>query len=137
MRLPARLARVERWSRRWGPLTIIFGRHVFGMRPAVTVASGMLRVPYPLFALSTAISTAPWAALWLWVGVRYGPRVGHFLNLHGWVYPAVPLLVIGVMVAATLHGRHTMQDGHEPRGPGGTRIARLRVDFRWTTNLSS
>lgn len=107
---PPRLARVERWSRRWGPLAIIFGRHVFGLRPAVTVASGMLRVPYPLFALSTAISTAPWAALWLLVGVRYGPRVGQFLNLHGWVYAAVPLLVIGVMVVATLHGKHTMRD---------------------------
>ena len=116
---PPRLARVERWSGRWGPLAIIFGRHVFGLRPAVTVASGMLRVPYPLFALSTAISTAPWAALWLWVGVRYGLRIGHFLNLHGWIYAAVPLLVIGVMVAATLHGRTTMRDAKESEQPAG------------------
>ncbi|MGH7921299.1 MAG: DedA family protein [Candidatus Dormibacteraceae bacterium] len=106
---PERLARVERWSRRWGPLAIIFGRHIFGLRPAVTVASGILRIPYPVFALSTAISTAPWAAILLWIGVHYGHRIGHFLNLHGWAYVMIPLLAVGGLVAAAAHGRHVQR----------------------------
>lgn len=129
---PARLERVERWSRRWGPLFIIFGRHVLGLRPAVTIASGLVRVPYPVFAVCTAISAAPWAAILLWIGVRYGHRIGHFLGLHGWTYAVIPALVVAGLVGAVVHGRHAQRaarrveqaEGHLPsagrdRGAGG------------------
>ncbi len=107
---PARLERVEHWSRRWGPLVIIFGRHIFGLRPAVTIASGLIRVPYPIFAVCTAISAAPWAAVLLWIGVRYGYRLGHFLHLHGWAYAVIPMLVVVGLVVAIVRGRRTQPD---------------------------
>lgn len=107
---PGRLARAERWYRRWGPLAIICGRHILGLRPVVTVASGMLRIRYPVFALSTAISTAPWAAFWLWIGVRYGRPLEAFLRLHGSAYVVVPLLVIGLVMAGALRRRARTAD---------------------------
>jgi membrane protein DedA with SNARE-associated domain len=91
---PDRLARVERWFDRWGALAIIFGRHIFGFRVPVTVAAGVFGVPYRVFILSVAISTAPWAAAWLWVGVTFGARLARFLHLHWWSYLVFPLALV-------------------------------------------
>src|SRR5258708_4556634 len=39
-----RLARAERWFKRYGVFAIIFGRHIPGFRVPITVAAGVLRV---------------------------------------------------------------------------------------------
>src|SRR3982075_1125888 len=69
----ARLERVRGWSKRWGALAIIFGRHVPGFRIPVTFLAASSGVPYRIFAPSVAISTAVWAAIGLWVGAQFGP----------------------------------------------------------------
>jgi len=97
-----RLARVEGWFDRWGPLAIIVGRHIFGFRVPVTVAAGLFKVPYPFFALSVAISSAPWAAAWLWVGVRFGGRIGRFLHLHWWGYLIFPLALAALIALGAM-----------------------------------
>lgn len=97
----ARLHAAERWFARWGPVTIIFGRHVPGLRVPITVAAGVSRVSYPAFAASVAVSSAGWAAIWLWLGGRYGPAIGHFFGAHGWVIAGFVLVVIA-LAAATL-----------------------------------
>lgn len=98
---PARLAAAERWFGRWGALTIIFGRHVFGFRVPVTVAAGLFRVPYHVFAISVAVSTAIWAAVWLWLGVEFGRQIAVFLAGHRWAY-SVLLLGLAIGVGAVL-----------------------------------
>jgi hypothetical protein len=55
---PERLQRAEKWFERCGVLAIIFGRHIPGFRVPITVAAGVLKVRYPLFAPSVAVSTA-------------------------------------------------------------------------------
>ena len=94
---PARLAAAERWFGRWGAPAIIFGRHIFGFRVPVTVAAGVFRVPYHVFAISVAVSTAVWAAVWLWLGVVFGHRIAVFLAGHRWAYA---LLALGLAVGA-------------------------------------
>lgn len=98
---PERLARVEGWFGRWGPLAIIFGRHIFGFRVPVTVAAGLFGVPYRIFVISVAISTAPWAAAWIWAGATFGGRLGRFVHFHWWsylVFPAGFLLLVGLAI---------------------------------------
>ena len=60
------------------------------------MAAGVFRVPYPLFAVSVAISTAIWAGVFLIIGVVYGGRVEAFLRLHRETYW---LLAVGIAVA--------------------------------------
>jgi membrane protein DedA with SNARE-associated domain len=71
----ARLEWAERAFRRWGPIALIVGRHVPGARIPITVAAGVLRVPYSLFALCVTVSTATWAAGWLLAGVVFGDAI--------------------------------------------------------------
>jgi membrane protein DedA with SNARE-associated domain len=100
-----RLTRIEGWFDRWGPLAIIIGRHIFGFRVPVTVAAGLFKVPYPFFALSVAISSAPWAAAWLWVGVRFGSRIGSFLHLHWWGYLVFPAALAALILLGVIRRR--------------------------------
>lgn len=101
---PERVARAERWFGRWGAPAIIFGRHILGFRVPVTVAAGLFRVPYRVFAPSVAVSTAIWAAVWLGLGVEFGDRVGRFLGHHGWTYVLIPAVAAGLTVAAVVQG---------------------------------
>lgn len=101
---PARLARAERWFERWGIWAIIFGRHVPGLRVPITVAAGVLHVPYLTFALSVAVSTAAWAGAWLVVGITLGGRVERFLLLHDEALWLVPV-AIAVAVAGYIGSR--------------------------------
>lgn len=96
---PERLRKAEGWFERWGALAIIFGRHVPGMRIPITVASGVFQVHYPKFAASVAVSTGIWAGFWLFMGARYGGRVGRFLGHHPWTTP----LFIAVVVVLALY----------------------------------
>jgi membrane protein DedA with SNARE-associated domain len=97
---PERLERAERWFQRYGVVAIIFGRHIPGFRVPITVAAGALKVRYPVFAASVAVSTAIWAGVVMVIGINYGPRMEAFLNVHRvtyWVWAGVVLVMIGVI----------------------------------------
>jgi membrane protein DedA with SNARE-associated domain len=83
---PERLETAERWFKRYGVLAIIFGRHIPGFRVPITIASGVFRVPYKVFAPCIAVSTAIWAGVMLTLGVTLGPRLAVLLRAHGEVY---------------------------------------------------
>lgn len=97
---PARLARAEQWFQRWGPWAIIFGRHVIGCRVPVTIVAGICRVRYPIFALSVAVSAAPWIALFLALGSAFGGTVQQFFSQHRAGSLAALAVVLGVAVVA-------------------------------------
>jgi len=103
---PERLAKAERWFKRYGVLAIIFGRHIPGFRIPITVACGVFRVPYRLFAPSVAVSTAIWAGVVLIIGIKFGPRLADLLRAHSYLYFAwgaiVLLLVLSVFVRQRL-----------------------------------
>jgi membrane protein DedA with SNARE-associated domain len=95
---PERLRRAEAWFARYGTLAIIFGRHIPGFRVPITVAAGVFRVPYQVFALSVAISTAIWAGFFLVIGAVFGGRIEAFLRLHRetyWLLGAAIAIVVG------------------------------------------
>jgi len=98
---PERLQKAEDWFKRYGVVAIIFGRHIPGFRVPITVAAGALKVSYPVFAASVAISTAVWAGVVMAIGVTFGPRMEAFLNVHRvtyWIWAGVVLVMIGVIV---------------------------------------
>jgi membrane protein DedA with SNARE-associated domain len=91
---PRRMARAETWFSRWGPLALIFGRHIPGFRVPLTVAAGIFKVRYRVFALSVAVSTAVWTAGFLLVGVTLGGRLGHMFAVHRKATTVIVLLFI-------------------------------------------
>jgi membrane protein DedA with SNARE-associated domain len=95
----AGVARAERWLRRWGPIVIIFGRHLPGFRIPITVVAGTFRVSYWVFASSVAVSTAIWASAWFWLEAHFGRQVGRFANEHRWTYVVIAAIVVFVIVS--------------------------------------
>jgi len=67
-------------------LAIIFGRHIPGFRIPITVACGVFRIPYRVFAPSVAVSTAIWAGVVLYIGVNFGPKFENLLRAHTSLY---------------------------------------------------
>ncbi|HUY74788.1 MAG TPA: VTT domain-containing protein [Candidatus Dormibacteraeota bacterium] len=109
---PERWDRAERWFERYGAIAIIFGRHIPGFRVPITVAAGVFRVGYPVFAASVAVSTAIWAGVVMVIGVNFGPRLEAFLRLHRetyWLWAAV----VVVMVILMLRRHATVRTGSE------------------------
>lgn len=93
-----RLEKAERWFDRYGVLAIIFGRHIPGFRIPITVAAGIFRIRYPVFAASVAVSTAIWAGIVLIIGINYGPRLADLLRVHSFLYfvwGAIVLALVG------------------------------------------
>lgn len=74
-----RLAWMERWLNRHGPLVIIPGRLVPGLRVPTTVVCGFFRVPLPLFLPAVAVAALIWAAVYFVLGA-----VGPGIAAHAW-----------------------------------------------------
>lgn len=99
---PQRMERAEHWFVRWGAWALIFGRHIFGLRVPLTVAAGIFRLPYPTFALSVAVSSAAWIAMFLFLGVAVGGHVARALHVyrHAVIPAALAVVSLAVVVLA-------------------------------------
>src|SRR4029077_20000636 len=97
-----KLLRAGAIFKRWGPWAIIFGRHIPGLRIVLSALSGILDVPYRVFIPCVFVSAAIWAAIFLELGRRIGPRIREaFLifpaHLIPWLFLGLALLVIGYL----------------------------------------
>ncbi len=110
---PERIEVIRPYMTRWGPLAIIFGRHIPGLRVPITVFAGILRFPYPVFLGSVVISTGVWAGFFLLVGMQLGARVHEFTHPHGRIWLAVIAVVVGLAFAIWWWRRRI--DGHESK----------------------
>jgi membrane protein DedA with SNARE-associated domain len=114
-----RLAKAEVWFKRYGVLAIIFGRHIPGFRIPITVACGVFRIPYRVFAPSIAVSTAIWAGIVLYIGVNYGPKFENLLRAHTslyFVWGALVLALIGsIFVRQQLRARRARASAKSDR----------------------
>jgi membrane protein DedA with SNARE-associated domain len=99
---PERLDTAEHSFRRWGPWALIFGRHIFGLRVPLTVAAGVLKLPYTTFAISVAVSSAAWAAVFLLLGLFFGDSVERSLRSHPLLYGAGGAAIVAVVVVVAV-----------------------------------
>ncbi len=102
-----KLTLVERKFNQFGPLVIVFGRHIPGFRVPITIFSGISGVPYKTFIVSTFISIIFWIAFYLSLGERLGPRVLKFLNgPHPyWFLLILPILLLSAIFLLKHWGR--------------------------------
>jgi membrane-associated protein len=108
---PRGIEGAELWFRRWGPWALIVGRHVPGFRVPLTVAAGVLKLRYPVFALSVAVSSSVWAGVFLLLGVLFGARLEHSLRSAPFVLLGVALVAVIVVIAAALIRRRGAAEG--------------------------
>jgi membrane-associated protein len=72
-----RLDRIEHWFVRRGPLALILGRLIPGLRMPTTAMAGLSGLPYTIYAPTCAVAALIWATLYFFLGVfiERGARV--------------------------------------------------------------
>src|ERR1700694_3556904 len=105
-----RLEMVEEWFRRWGPMVIIVGRHIPGMRMLISVFSGVFGVTYPVFLASVAISSSMWAAIFLAIGFRFSRQIGPYLTITPAHLLPSTLFISGTIIYALYLKRQAVRD---------------------------
>ncbi|MBI2625842.1 DedA family protein [Candidatus Parcubacteria bacterium] len=66
------LAVVDRWFAKYGGPTVFLGRLLPVVRTYISLPAGLSRMPLGRFAFYTFLGSAPWSALFAWLGVRLG-----------------------------------------------------------------
>jgi membrane protein DedA with SNARE-associated domain len=112
---PTRLDRAEEWFARFGPWTLVFGRHIPGFRVPLTVAAGILKLRYRVFAISVAVSSAAWAAVFLLLGVLFGDSLERSIRSSPLVYGGgAALIIVAIVGVAFLRSRRNSSLEEQP-----------------------
>lgn len=100
---PKRLAKVEGWFQRRGPLAIFLGRLIPGLRVPTTVMAGISAVPYRVYLPAALASAAIWALFYFFAGMvlqRSAARVAAVFT--GRVDDAGDLAVVLLFIALAI-----------------------------------
>jgi membrane protein DedA with SNARE-associated domain len=69
---PQHIMRAERQFQRWGPIVVLLGRMVPGVRTLVTIPAGLVRMPLLHFVCYTFVGTYAWCTLVIGIGYALG-----------------------------------------------------------------
>ncbi len=95
------IEKAERLFAKYGIFTIIIGRHIPGMRPAITIFAATSGMRYRTFIVSVLASSSIWIVLYLYLGKRIGANLQMlFRQYAGWS------LVVILSISALLIGLH-------------------------------
>jgi membrane protein DedA with SNARE-associated domain len=95
---PAKLDEAERWFARRGPLIVLLGRCVPGMRSLVSLPAGLLRMPRWEYLLFTVLGSAVWNTVLVGAGYALGSQWEQVAGVVGPI--SKPLLAAGVLAGA-------------------------------------
>lgn len=70
----------EGFFRKYGPIAIIIGRHVYGFKVPITFFSGISKMRYWVFLISVTISDSFWIPFYLSIGKKLGPKTIRWFN---------------------------------------------------------
>ncbi|HEY8816411.1 MAG TPA: hypothetical protein VIP57_15060, partial [Candidatus Dormibacteraeota bacterium] len=88
------------------PWTLVFGRHIPGFRVPLTVAAGILKLRYRVFAVSVAVSSAAWAGVFLLLGVLFGDSLERSIRSSPLVYGGgAAVIIVAIVGVAFLRSR--------------------------------
>jgi membrane protein DedA with SNARE-associated domain len=96
----AGVARGERLFNRYGSVTILFSRFVFGMRVIAGPMAGILRMPWKSFAVFNLLGAAVWVSAISLAGYFFGGRwrmLIHFMKRFDLAFGAVFILAVVVV----------------------------------------
>ncbi len=79
---PERLDQAERLITRHGPLVVIIGRQIPGLRLASPLACGVFRVPYRVFLPAMFVGSTVYIGAFIALGIYGGPTVFTYFQSH-------------------------------------------------------
>src|SRR6266849_4340647 len=85
-----------------GPWALIFGRHIPGFRVPLTVVAGILELPYRVFAISVAVSSAAWAGVFLVLGSVFGSSIEKSIRANVLLFAEATVVIIAVVAVVAL-----------------------------------
>jgi membrane-associated protein len=94
------VARGERLFARYGSVTILFARFVFGMRVIAGPMAGALRMPWKRFAVFNALGAALWVTVISVVGYSFGSRwtlLMHYMRRFDQALVVAFVLIVAVV----------------------------------------
>jgi membrane protein DedA with SNARE-associated domain len=89
----------EGFFRKYGPIAIIIGRHVYGFKVPITLFSGISKMPYRIFILSIAISDSFWVPFYLSIGRKLGPKTVHLFHIYHVNHAYYALLIVPIILS--------------------------------------
>lgn len=89
------LDRAEAWFRRYGDMTVFFGRLVPGVRTYVSLPAGLARMPFGRFVLYSVLGALPWTVVFMALGYAAGSHWSAVVAYERWVFVAGALVVVG------------------------------------------
>ena len=95
---PAKLDHAERWFARRGPLVVLLGRCVPGVRSLVSLPAGLLRMPRWEYLLFTLIGSLVWNAVLVGAGYLLGTQWERVSDVVGAL--STPILIAAVVLGA-------------------------------------
>ncbi|WP_432824759.1 DedA family protein [Dactylosporangium sp. CA-092794] len=115
-----RLARMERFMTRRGPIMVAVARFVEGLRQLNGVVAGATGMPWPRFVTFNAIGAALWVGAWTTGGYLVGdhiPAIEAAAGRYQWyaVAGAVVAVVVWLVLHRVLHRRGPAPDEAGPR----------------------
>ena len=72
---PARLSQLEGKFEKWGNWVLLTGRIIWGVRAQVLMAAGVMRMPWPKFLMTDAVSACLTMILWVGIGCWGGSHI--------------------------------------------------------------
>ncbi|HEV7663341.1 MAG TPA: DedA family protein [Chloroflexota bacterium] len=100
----SRISTLQGWLQRYGPLAIVAGRLIPGLRTPTTVMAGLFEVPYWMFAPSTAVAALLWALLYFFAGSLLASQWQNLLTLLATEADDIAEVVVAVVLLAILGG---------------------------------
>jgi membrane protein DedA with SNARE-associated domain len=101
-----RLDKTEEFFRRRGPLVVLLGRFVEGVRQAAGVIAGISGMKFPRFLLFTLIGAVLWVATWSTVGELAGDHITTISHYATYVAEGVGVIVVLLIARAVLRSRN-------------------------------
>jgi membrane protein DedA with SNARE-associated domain len=108
---PDDIDRAEQWFARRGPIVVLAGRCIPGVRSLVSLPAGALRMSRPLYAGLTLIGTLVWNALLIGAGWLLGhewERVGDVIAPMA--KPLLAATLLAIAIGAAIFWRRRAED---------------------------
>ncbi len=106
----ARLEMVERWFVQHGPLVIVLGRQIPGLRMVISVFSGVFGVSYGVFLASVTAAAAIWAGMFLLIGYHLDRQIGPYMTITPAHLVPSTLFITGSIVYGIILKRRAVRD---------------------------
>lgn len=108
----AKLDQAERWFRRRGPVMVLAGRCIPGVRSLVALPAGLLRMPRGQYVVLTLIGSTVWNSFLIGAGYVLGSQWERVADVIGPL--ATPALLLAALAAAVVmlwHARRRRRRG--------------------------